>query len=74
MAGGRYFFMEITNENFLYVKYNEELDRLQLTKKKTVMEKILSHKIISLMITILIVFSCLNFFLIYSFIKVLENI
>lgn len=66
--------MEITNDNFFNIKYNTKLDRLELRKKNKYMEKIKKHKVVSLMVTILIMFSCLNFFLIYSFMKVLGNI
>ena len=66
--------MEITNENFFNVKYNTELDRLELRKKNKIMEKIQKHKVISILFTILIMFSCLNFFLIYSFMKIFETI
>ena len=66
--------MEITNENVFNIKYNTKMDRLELRKKNKFLKKIQKHKIISLMVTILIMFSCLNFFLIFSFIKVLENI
>jgi len=66
--------MEITNENFFNVSYNTELDRLELRKKNRIVEKIRKHKVISILFTILIMFSCLNFFLIYSFIKLFETI
>lgn len=66
--------MEITNDNYFNVRYNTKLDRLELRKKNKVMEKIKKHKIISLMVILLIMFSCLNFFLICSFINVLGNI
>ena len=66
--------MEITNDNYFNVRYNTKLDRLEIRKKNKFMEKIQKHKIVSLMVTILIMFSCLNFFLIYSFMKVLESV
>lgn len=66
--------MEITNDNYFNIKYNTKLDRLEVRKKNKVLETIKQHKIVSAMVTLLIMFSCLNFFLIYSFIKVLGNI
>lgn len=66
--------MEITNDNYFDIKYNTQLDRLEVRKKNKFVEKIKAHKIISLIITLLIMFSCLNFFLIYSFVKVLESV
>ena len=66
--------MEITNDNYFNIKYNTTLDRLEVRKKNKLWEKIKKHKIVSMMVTLLIMFSCLNFLLIYSFIKVLGNI
>ena len=66
--------MEITNENFFNVRYNTKLDRLELRKKNRVLEAIHKHKVVSILFTILIMFSCLNFFLIYNFVKLLETI
>ena len=65
--------MDITNENIFNVKYNTKLDRLELRKKNWFVKKIQKHKIVSIMVTILIMFSCLNFFLIYNFFKLLEK-
>lgn len=66
--------MEITNDNYFNIRYNTKLDRLEVRKKNRLVENVQKHKVISLLVTILIMFSCLNFFLIYSFMKVLENI
>lgn len=66
--------MEITNENVFEINYNSELNRLEVGKKNKFVNIIHKHKIISLMVIILIMFSCLNFFLIYSFINVLQTI
>ena len=66
--------MVITNENVFNVRYNTQLDRLELRKKNKLLEKIQKHKVVSLIVTILIMFSCLNFFLIYNFMKILETI
>ena len=66
--------MVITNENVFNVRYNTKLDRLELRKKNKFMEKIQKHKVVRLIVTIFIMFSCLNFFLIYNFMKILETI
>ena len=66
--------MDITNENFFNVRYNCELNRLEMRKKNKIMEKIRMHKIISVMVIALIMFSCLNFILIYNFMKILTTI
>lgn len=68
------FIMEITNENVFEINYNSELNRLEVGKKNKFLNIIKRHKIVSLMFIILIMFSCLNFFLIYSFINVLQSI
>ena len=66
--------MEITNDNLFEINYNSELNRLEVGKKNKFLNIIKRHKIVSLMFIILIMFSCLNFFLIYSFINVLQSI
>lgn len=66
--------MEITNDNYFNIRYNTKLDRLEARKKNKFMEKIKTHKIVTLIVTLLIMFSCLNFFLIYSFVKVLGTV
>lgn len=66
--------MEITNDNLFNIKYNSNFDKLEIRKKNKFVEKIIKHKVLSSMIIILIVFSCLNFFLIFNFIKVLESV
>ena len=65
--------MEITNDDCFNIRYNTKVDRLEVRKKNKFMEKIKTHKIITLSITLLIMFSCLNFFLIYNFVKILEH-
>ena len=66
--------MEITNDDCFNIRYNTKVDRLEVRKNNKFMEKIKPHKIITLSITLLIMFSCLNFFLIYNFIKILGSI
>lgn len=64
-------------ENVFNVKYNPKLDRLEMPKERTtnkVFKFIENHKIISIIFTSFIILSGINFYLIYSFVKILENI
>ena len=64
-------------ENVFNVKYNTKLDRLEVPKERTtnkVFKFIENHKIISIIFTSFIILSGINFYLIYSFVKILENI
>lgn len=64
-------------ENVFNVKYNTKLDRLEIPKEKTthkVLNFLENHKFMSAIFTSLIVLSGINFYLIYSFMKILENI
>ena len=67
--------MEYAKDGVFNIRYNTELNRLEIRKKnRSIWEKIQKQKIISFTIIALIMFSCLNFFLIYNFMKVLQNI
>ena len=64
-------------ENVFNVKYNTKLDRLEMPKEKDahkVLKFIENHKLISIIFTSFIILSGINFYLIYSFMKILENI
>ena len=62
--------MEYAKDGVFNIRYNTELNRLEIRKKnRSIWEKIQKHNIISFTM-----FSCLNFFLIYNFMKVLQNI
>ncbi len=59
------------------VKYNEKLDRLEIPKKKVcnwIMEVRKKHKFFSSILLSLFIFLGINFYLIFSFMKILENI
>lgn len=67
------FFME----NVFNIKYNTKLDRLELTKEKRkskIWKFVLNHKFISIVLVSFFVLSSINFYLIYTFMKILENI
>ena len=64
-------------EDVFNVKYNTELDKLEIKKEgmiKKIFKFINKHKFISTMFISLLVFSAINFYLIYSFMKILENV
>ena len=64
-------------ENVFNVKYNTKLDRLEIPKERTahkVFKFLENHKFFSVIFTSFIIFSGINFYLIYSFVKILENI
>ena len=63
-------------ENIFQIMYNEKLDRLEMPKDtilQKIERKIAKHKFISLAIGMFLVLSSINFYLIYSFMKILEN-
>lgn len=64
-------------ENVFNVKYNTKLDRLELAKenRKTKIWKFIQrHKIMSIIFVSFFVLSSINFYLIYTFMRILENI
>lgn len=64
-------------ENVFNVKYNTKLDRLEIPKERVthkVFKFLENHKLISIIFTSFIILSGINFYLIYSFMKILENI
>ena len=69
--------MDITKENYFEVRYDTELDRLVLKEEKftSKIAKILKeHKWITLASVALVMFSCLNFAMIYNFMKILQSV
>lgn len=64
-------------EDIFNVNYNTKLDKLEIKKSNKVhkiFKFIQKNKFISLIFTSFIVFSTINFYMIYSFMKILENI
>lgn len=64
-------------ENVFNIKYNARLDRLEIPKEKKTMvlfQFIKRHKIFSMACASFLTLSCLNFYLIYTFMKVLQNV
>ena len=64
-------------ENVFNVKYNTKLDRLEIPRKKgkfSVRSFVKKHKFLSIVLVNLLIFSGINFYLIFSFMKILESI
>lgn len=67
------FFME----NIFNVKYNTKLDRLEIPKEKgksKLFSFVKNNKFFSIIVVSFLILSGINFYLIYSFMKILEHI
>ncbi len=68
--------MEYAKDEIFKITYNSRVNRLQIPKenwKSRVIQKVKKHKFMSLIIILFIMFSCINFFLIYHFMKILQT-
>ncbi len=68
--------MEYAKDEIFKITYNSRVNRLQMPKenlKRRLIQKIKKHKWMSLIIVLFIMFSCINFFLIYYFMKILQT-
>ena len=64
-------------EDVFNINYDTKLDRLEIPKKKhthKIFKLMKKNKFISLVFGSFIFLSLINFYLIYSFVKILENI
>ena len=64
-------------DNIFNVKYNTKLDRLEIPKEKeknTILGFIKNNKFFSIIVTSVLVLSGVNFYLTYSFMRILEHI
>lgn len=64
-------------ENTFNVKYNTKMDRLEIKKEKNcnkIYKFIQKHKFISIIFLSFLTLSTINFYLIYNFMRILENI
>lgn len=64
-------------ENIFNVKYNSKLDRLEIPSKNVkfrLLKFLKNHKLFSTILISFFIFSGINFYLIFSFMKILENI
>ena len=69
--------MEYTKDVFFKVRYNTNLNRLQIEKERwtsKLLKKIRDHKLLTTAIIAFFMFSTLNIVMIYSFMKILQNI
>ncbi len=69
--------MENVKEKWYEVVYNTRLDKLELKKPKLrgrLIRKIRKHKFFTTIVITAILFSVLNVTMIYSFLKILQNI
>ncbi len=71
------FFMEYTKDVFFKIRYNSDLNKLQIEKERwtsRLTKTIKNHKLLTTTIVAFFMFSALNIIMIYSFMKVLTNI
>lgn len=64
-------------ENVFNVKYNTKLDKLEMPKERRttkIFRFVQKHKFISIVSVSFFALSSINFYLIYSFMRALENI
>lgn len=69
--------METTKEKFYEVRYDTKLDKLVIKKERIISKirrTIRKHKLIATASMAFAMFSCLNFYMIYSFMRILQNI
>lgn len=69
--------MEYAKDEVFIVKYNTDLNRLQMEGEKwtsRLMRKMYYHKLFTTVVIALFLFSFLNIILIYSFMRILQNI
>ncbi len=69
--------MENAKEEIYQMRYNTILGRLQIGKTAIIRKlcnTIKKHKVISMAVISLIIFSCANIIMIYQFMKILQNL
>ena len=69
--------MEYTKDIFFKVNYNTDLNRLEIAEESwtsKLIKKIKNHKLLTTIVIALAMFSTLNIAMIYSFMKILQNI
>ena len=69
--------MDIAKEKFFEVRYNTKLDRLVIKKERLrskIWKAMKKHKFITTVGATFMMFSVLNIAMIYSFMKILQNI
>lgn len=69
--------MECAKDTFFEVRYNTKLDRLVIKKERWISKlfrTIKRHKLITTVTMAFIVFSIVNIIMIYSFMRILQNL
>ena len=69
--------MKSAKDDIFQIRYNTNMDMLQIEKRgliKRLYNIIRNHKIISMVLISLIIFSIANVVMIYQFMKILQNI
>lgn len=69
--------MKNEKNDIIGIRYNTNLDRLQIGKRgiiRRLYNTIRNHKIISMAVISLVIFSTANVVMIYQFMKILQNI
>lgn len=69
--------MEYAKDEIFQVKYNEELNRLEFEKDpwtSKIWKKVKKHKFMTAVFFTFVLFSSINFILIYHFMEVLQRI
>ncbi len=69
--------MEYTKDVFFKVNYNTDLNRLEIAEESwtsKLIKKIKNHKLLATIVVAFVMFSTLNIAMIYSFMKILQNI
>lgn len=66
--------MEYAKDEVFSIRYNEKKDKLEYSFFRRLIKRILNNKFMTLLITMGILFSIINFTLIYCFFEVLNTI
>lgn len=66
--------MEYAKDEVFNIHYNEKKDKLEYSFSKRFLKRILNNKFMSLLITMGLIFSLIDFTLIYCFFNVLSKI
>lgn len=66
--------MEYAKDEIFSIRYNEKKDKLEYSFFRRFLKRILNNKFMTLLITMGVLFSVLNFTLIYCFFDILSRI
>lgn len=66
--------MEYAKDEVFSIRYNKKKDKLEYSLFRRIVRRILNNKFMTLLITMGVLFSVLNFTLIYCFFEILSRI